>query len=164
MSFHLSMENLNLNKSCFGCESDTRYTRSIHVCSSCCHQLKDFTVSRATNEKFSIVIDDSRIDWLENNIGRSDKGKDCWTNIYYIKRVDILLFDIFATDSDNPESTNHITDLNEDCLVSIFGHLWLKDLLSVADSSRVFYTAVCQAFQKKYKKSYLCCGSRDTIG
>lgn len=77
MSFHLSMENLNLNKSCFGCESDTRYTRSIHVCSSCCHQLKDFTVSRATNEKFSIVIDDSRIDWLENNIGRSDKGKDC---------------------------------------------------------------------------------------
>lgn len=45
-----------------------------------------------------------------------------------------------------------ITDLNTDCMEYIFNYLELKDLLSLADSSKGFYTSLCSVFKKKYCK------------
>lgn len=56
--------------------------------------------------------------------------------------------------SDITQSTI-ITDLNTDCMEYICDNLELKDLLSLADSSKRFYIPVCRSFKKKYCKSML---------
>lgn len=51
--------------------------------------------------------------------------------------------------------TTKITDLNSDCMEYIFENLNFYDLLSVADSSKQFYGAVCQVFRRNYAKQNL---------
>lgn len=51
--------------------------------------------------------------------------------------------------------TKKISNLNPDCLETIFEHLELNDLLSLADSSVQFYDAVCQVYRKKYLNKIL---------
>lgn len=46
--------------------------------------------------------------------------------------------------------TKKITNLNPDCMETIFEHLEFYDLLSVADSCTHFYDSVCQVYKKKY--------------
>lgn len=76
VSFHLSLENLHLKTSCFRCEADSRYTRSIQICPNCCHQLKDFTKTSATNTKSCFHNDYSSTESLENKVQISQRGKD----------------------------------------------------------------------------------------
>lgn len=49
--------------------------------------------------------------------------------------------------------TTNITNLNSDCMEIIFEHLELNDLLNVADSSKHFYSAVCQVYKRKYRNT-----------
>lgn len=51
-----------------------------------------------------------------------------------------------------PNATKKISDVNDDCLEKIFMELDLKDLLSVADSSKKLKTAAEMAFKSKYGK------------
>lgn len=46
--------------------------------------------------------------------------------------------------------TTKFTNLNTDCMELVFNHLELNDLLSVADSSKVFHAPICQVFKKKF--------------
>lgn len=47
------------------------------------------------------------------------------------------------------EKTN-ITDLNVDCMENIFECLDLNDLLSLSNTSKIFYVAVCRVYKKIY--------------
>lgn len=76
LSFHVSLINLNLKNSCYKCASDTSYTRSIRVCSSCCHHLKDFTETRSTGEKFCFDVDKGLTELLENTVRLSQLFKE----------------------------------------------------------------------------------------
>lgn len=46
-----------------------------------------------------------------------------------------------------------LATLNNDCLELLFDHLELDDMISVADTSRIFYVPVCLAFKSKYKRT-----------
>lgn len=151
MSFHLSMENLNLNAICFGCEKGIN-TRPIHICLDCCHKLKDLNKIRNELLHFNELIENNREN-LHPVKELIAKGKNLRneTNRY-------LFFDIFETD---PKPIEHIpgsmniTNLNNDCMSYIFEYLELNDLLNIADSSKVFYVALCRVFKRKYNKTNL---------
>lgn len=51
--------------------------------------------------------------------------------------------------------TTKITDLNTDCMEAIFEYLEFNDLLHVAESNKLFQTAVCRVFQRNYAKKAL---------
>lgn len=51
--------------------------------------------------------------------------------------------------------TTKITDLNPDCMASIFEKLNFYDFLNVADCSKQFYGAVCQVFRNNYANQIL---------
>lgn len=46
--------------------------------------------------------------------------------------------------------TTTITDLDTDCMEAIFEFLEFDDLLSIAQSSDQFYTAVCEVYKRNY--------------
>lgn len=52
-----------------------------------------------------------------------------------------------------------ITNLNTECMESIFEHLEMNDLLNVVDSNKQFYAAAFQVFRRKYKNTYFILGS-----
>lgn len=55
ISIHLSIENLNLNASCFGYAKDI-HAHSIHVCCDCCYKLKDFNKTVAMNDEMLDLV------------------------------------------------------------------------------------------------------------
>lgn len=65
-------------------------------------------------------------------------------------------FHIFGTDFGHMA---YITGINNDCMRSIFEYLEYNDLLNVAEASKELYPAVCEVFERKYKKRKLCFGS-----
>lgn len=156
MSFHLSMENINLNASCFGCEKSIN-TRPIHVCLDCCHKLKDLNEIQNEMLHFAESVEKNRenLHALKELIGNNLQNV---TNRY-------LFFDIFKTDPkptkyipDYIPGSMNITNLNNDCMSYIFEYLELNDLLNIADSSKAFYVALYRVFKRKYNKTDLILG------
>lgn len=58
--------------------------------------------------------------------------------------------------------TTNIKNLNSDCLESIFEYLEFNDLLSLADSNKHFYSAICVVYKRKYENMNLIFDRRGT--
>lgn len=56
------------------------------------------------------------------------------------------------------EKSNGITSLNADCMEYIFNHLELNDLLSVAETSKMFREALNRVFKRKFINTHLLFG------
>lgn len=51
-----------------------------------------------------------------------------------------------------------LTNINNDCKEIIFEYLEWLDLLSLADTNKQLYTAVCHVFKRKYGNTKMCIG------
>lgn len=59
--------------------------------------------------------------------------------------------DLFNIVNENSMSeTTKITDLNTDSMEAIFEYLEFDDLVNIAETSKQFYTAACQTYNRKY--------------
>lgn len=59
--------------------------------------------------------------------------------------------------SDNSKAPN-LPNINDDCKEHIFEYLDWSDLLTLADTNKQLYTAVCQVFKRKYGNAKICLG------
>lgn len=64
---------------------------------------------------------------------------------------DVLKAESVGNARNNVFGTTKFTNLNFDCMETIFEYLDLNDLLNVADSNKHFYNSVCKVFQRKYR-------------
>lgn len=52
----------------------------------------------------------------------------------------------------------NLSNINDDCKHAIFEHLDWLDLLSLADTNKQLYPAVCGVFRRKYGNAKICLG------
>lgn len=60
-------------------------------------------------------------------------------------------------DMDIPEPLK-LTTINNDCKEIIFDLLEWRDLINVAETSRLFHTSVCHVFRRKYSGTKIAIG------
>ncbi|XP_031623438.1 uncharacterized protein LOC116340859 [Contarinia nasturtii] len=88
---------------------------------------------------------------------KNKSGKYSFKSNDVIENVTMLI-EKNAKEIENASSileTTKITDLNTDCMETIFEYLEFNDLLNLAESSKQFYTAVCEVYKRNFASQTL---------
>lgn len=74
-----------------------------------------------------------------------------------LSKPHVLNVELMENSSDNSEPWN-LSNISDDCKELIFEHLDWADLLSLADTNKQLYAAVCRVYKRKYGNAIICLG------